>query len=133
MFMINKKDYRRLQDRAYRAQKRDQSEVCGVLVGSNSRLALEFMKNHSKEPGAFEIKMSDVRELRQKLKRSKKRVLGYFHSHVISEAVPSKKDISDAPINSLMLIYDVCGRTSSLYRVVGTRKRKSVIEKELLC
>ena len=132
-FVLDKRDYRRLQGRAYCAQQRDQSEVCGAIIGTGKHLALKFMKNYSKRPGSFEIKLTELREVRRNLKNTKSRIFGYFHSHVVSEPIPSKRDIAEAPVNSLMLIYDICGREVALYRVLGTRKAKSVSQRGLIC
>ena len=130
IFAITKNDYRRLQDRAYRAQKKNQMEVCGVLVGRGKEISLQFVENHSNTSGSFVIDLADVKEIRSKL-LGRKRVMGYFHSHIVSKPVPSIRDIKEAPIHSLMLIYDVCGREAALYRVTGTRARKSVSPRDL--
>ena len=128
---MDKKEYRRLQDRAYRAQQKDQSEVCGALVCNGEHLHLKFLKNHSPDRGSFLIKLAEVRPIRKELQGTKYRVVGYFHSHIVSEAIPGERDISEALINSLMLIYDVCGREAKLYRVVGPKVNKSVSSRRL--
>ncbi len=131
-FVLNKRDYHRLQGRSFRAQQKDQSEVCGAIVGLKNCLSLEFMNNHSLCPGAFKIKRIEITNLRKKLKSPKRRIFGYFHSHVVSEPTPSKRDIEGAPINSLMLIYDVCGREAALYRVVREKGKKTISMRELI-
>ncbi len=132
-YLLCKRDYRRLQDRAYRAQQKDQSEVCGAIVSTGKLLYLEFMKNYSDQSGSFKILLAELCELRRKLKNTNKRIFGNFHSHVVSEPIPSKRDVDEAPINSLMLIYDTCGRKSALYRVIGTRNEKSISQREIIC
>jgi proteasome lid subunit RPN8/RPN11 len=47
-----------------------------------------------------------------------KRVLGTFHSHPISEAIPGRGDLARTALNSLCLIYDVCGRKPRLWKIV---------------
>jgi len=61
VFILPVNERRRLHDRAYRAQQRDHSEVCGVVAtGPNRRIILHFLENKSDTPGHFEL---DLREL----------------------------------------------------------------------
>lgn len=128
-FKITKRELKRLEDRAYRAQKRNQSEVCGALIADDLRnLTLAFLKNSSDKAGSFKIDEHTVHFARSQARLDGNRVVGWFHSHPISIAVPTEGDIQHAPINSLMLVYDVCGREARLWRVHGTRQRKIVTE-----
>jgi proteasome lid subunit RPN8/RPN11 len=115
---ISKRDLRRLRERALRAQRKNQSEVCGVLVKRGQRLELMFLPNLSQRRGSFEMSRADISAHRARARSRGGRVVGAFHSHPVSEAVPSLSDIADSPVNSLMLIYDVCGRDVKLWRVV---------------
>src|ERR1700737_1999874 len=79
----------KLQRRALRAQRLDQGEVCGVLVcDSKFRLQLHFLQNRSGRPGRFEISCVDLEAVRNAAKLSGNEVVGTFHSHPISHAVP---------------------------------------------
>lgn len=97
-FSINARDWRRLRDRAKQAQKRGQSEVCGALLAdSNRNLELVFLPNSSSKAGSFLISSEDICSAKATAKETNRRLSGFFHSHPISEAIPGKKDINDAP------------------------------------
>ena len=59
-FTISNHDIRRLHERALRAQREDQSEVCGVLVKREQRLELAFLPNLSERAGSFEMGCTDI-------------------------------------------------------------------------
>jgi proteasome lid subunit RPN8/RPN11 len=124
-FTISKGDLRRLHELALRAQRQDQSEVCGVLIKRGQRLELQFLPNLSDRRGSFEMRRADIAAWRVRARARGGRVVGAFHSHSISEALPSARDIDESPVNSLMLIYDVCGRETKLWRVVMRNGLKS--------
>jgi len=122
-------DRRRLHDRAYRAQQRDQSEVCGTLMCTRSGvLRLRFLKNQSERPGHFEIGSAELRALRQSKNGTRLRVFGTFHSHPITHAVPGHGDIRGARTGELMLVYDVCGREARLWRIVRRKGNKTAVQ-----
>ena len=123
------RERRRLHDRAYRAQQRDQSEVCGAMVAdSRGRCRLVFLPNRSDHPGSFEMKWADVHEVARSLAGSSARVVAVFHSHVASEAVPSPGDLRKGPTTLLNLIYDVCGRTARLWRIKSESGQRRATE-----
>jgi proteasome lid subunit RPN8/RPN11 len=121
-YVLPRMERMKLHRRALRAQRIDQGEVCGVLVrDSKYRLGLHFLQNRSTEPGRFEISGLDLAAVRKDAQPSGNEVVGTFHSHPISPAVPSRGDLRDARLNSLLLIYDVCGREIRLWRVKRNR------------
>jgi proteasome lid subunit RPN8/RPN11 len=76
------RERRRLHDRAFRAQQRDQSEVCGAVVSdSTGRCRLVFLVNQSDRPGRFDVRRADLREVSRSLADSSERVMAVFHSH----------------------------------------------------
>jgi proteasome lid subunit RPN8/RPN11 len=122
-------EYRRLHDCAYRAQQRDQSEVCGALLCTPSgRLRLRFLENQSDRPGHFEMASSELRALRQGQNGTRLRFVGTFHSHPFTCGVPGEGDIRGAPLRHLMLIYDVCGREVRLWQIVLRKGRKTAVQ-----
>ena len=132
-YLVSKSELRRLAGRAYRAQQRDQSEVCGALIQTSpNHLKLEFLRNAFVGPCSFKINAEDLRMARLRARGHGHRVAGSFHSHPISEAIPGAKDIELAPIRSLILIYDVCGRQARLWRVVRNKAGKTVSERRLI-
>ena len=131
-FTISVRDWRRLRERALRAQRKDQSEVCGALVqNAYGDLGLGFLRNIAAKSGSFEMERSEISRLRRDAKLSAGRIAGYFHSHPIGDAVPGQRDIVEAPAGSLMLVHDVCGCEARLWRVVKRKIDKYVIEQAL--
>ena len=131
-YSVSKKDWVKVKRLALQAQRKNQGEICGALVlGNHQRLKLVFLKNRSEAPGQFMIALPELRLLRKKLPAFM-RLVGIFHSHPISEAVPSKEDLRQAPLRSLMLIYDVCGREAKLWRITGSKRHKRYSERHFV-
>jgi len=125
---------RRLHHRAYRAQQRDQSEVCGAVVANRNGLcALHFLPNRSTRPASFTIQQSDIRAIREQLRQSQSTLVAIFHSHPMSDAIPGEGDIARTPLKYLQLIYDVCGRTLRMWKVrrVGRQRVASEVSSTL--
>lgn len=128
-WVLPHREFRRLHERAYRAQQRDHSEVVGVLAsGPRRRLALFFLRNHSSQPGHFEVPIAAVADARRQARSRGSRVVGLFHSHPVSPATLGVGDRGAATPNSLQLIYDVCGRNARLWWVSRRAGRKRVTE-----
>src|SRR5271169_3272425 len=90
-FVMPKNERRRLHDRAYRAQQRDQTEVCGlVLVDEQRRLRFTFLTNRSTRPAAWTLTRADLRGA-GRMAPPGWRPLGTFHSHVVSTALPGPR------------------------------------------
>jgi proteasome lid subunit RPN8/RPN11 len=120
-------EWHKLQKRAYQAQKRDQSEICGVLIcGEDNRIELMYINNTSKESGHYEYNVNLVVNIENEIAKKGKYVLGTFHSHPISEAIPSKGDMMNGFYNNIEMIYDVCGREARLWKLIN--KSEMVIE-----
>jgi len=125
-FVLSPRYRRKLHDRALRAQRCDQSEVCGALiVASTDRLELRFLGNRAGGPGRFSLRQVDLARVRSALRGTGKRVVGTFHSHPIGHATPGPRDRRAGRPGSLMLIYDVCGRDFKLWRL-GRHGRRAV-------
>jgi len=111
------REWRRVSRRAYAAQQRDQSEVAGLIaVGRHREIRLEFVRNESDRPCHFEFGWDQFWRARAVIRASGHRYLGMFHSHPISEAIPGRGDLRGARVNSVVLIYDVCGTNARLWR-----------------
>jgi proteasome lid subunit RPN8/RPN11 len=93
-------------------------------------LRLLFVANGSVKPGRFEIAHSEERRARLEAGRTMK-IVGAFHSHPLSAAVPSAGDIARARFGHLMLIYDVCGRDASLWLIRRLKGKKTAERVEL--
>ena len=123
------REWRRVSRRAYAAQQRDQSEVAGLIaVGRHREIRLEFVRNESDRPCHFEFGWDQFLRARAVIRASGHRYLGMFHSHPISEAIPGRGDLRGARVNSVVLIYDVCGTNARLWRIVKLARKKQAIE-----
>lgn len=116
MYHIPERDYRRLQDRAYRAQQKDHIEVCGIaFVNSKGKIRLVFTKNSSKTSLSFKINDRSMKEAREQIRKGEK-IFSTFHSHPLGEATPSSGDKKSAFYFRKAIIYDVCGRQVRLWK-----------------
>lgn len=128
-YFISDRERHRLHRRAYRAQQRDHSEVCGaLLVDQRKRLTFWFLKNHSVNRASYEVYLSDMKTVTASLAQSSKRILGTFHSHPVSEARPGTGDLKRGFYRGIELIYDVCGREMRLWQQKKQGKRKKLKE-----
>ena len=126
---IRTSDLRRLRELALKAQGSGQQEVCGMLSRTRrGQLELWFLPNRSSNAGSFRIERTDYLRARREIREQGKHPIGTFHSHPISEAIPAKSDLIGAALNSLCLIYDVCGRTARLWKIVKRRDRRCANE-----
>jgi len=122
-----------LHQRALRAQRLGQAEVCGALVtDAKCRLGLLFLDNRTASPGCFKTRSSDLRAAQKAAKSMGKKTIGTFHSHPVSEAVPGRSDLLRAKLNSFMLIYDVCGREVRLWKIKKNNSGRTYKEVPIL-
>ena len=127
------REWRRLCRRAYAAQQKEHSEVCGLFAADKrQRVFLIFITNESTKPGHFEFGWKEFRRARHAIRAAGCRFPGTFHSHPISEAVIGPGDLRHAGVNSLHLIYDVCGTDVRLWRVARSSGRKKPVELPLI-
>jgi proteasome lid subunit RPN8/RPN11 len=125
MYFIRTSDLRRLRALAIKAQIRGQQEVGGLLARTRLRqLELWFLTNRSSKAGNFRMERAEYLRARREIRELGKHPIGTFHSHPISEAIPGKSDLAGAAVNSLCLIYDVCGRTAKLWKIVKRHDRR---------
>lgn len=123
----------RLRRLAAAAQRNGHREICGIVAcGPDRVLSVMLVPNGSTLPGHWEIPTVAVRELCRLLRRTQLNVVGTFHSHPISPAVPGSSDLRRATLGNLLLIYDVCGREMKLWRVDRTRRGRRAAEVEIV-
>lgn len=124
-FILPYKEYRRLHDRAYRAQQKGHIEVCGIVLCSAKRhFQLIFLKNRSTKPYSYEVDLMEIRKLEQCIP-SRMKIVATFHSHPIGYAKPSKGDLRKGFYRNCELIYDVCGRDAKLWRRFKSQGKKT--------
>lgn len=128
-YRISVSQLRRLRTLAERRQKSGQREVCGLILSDDGfRLRLAYLPNQASRPGQFLIKGQAYESARDRAKRQGESILGTFHSHPVSEAIPGAGDIKNATSGSLMLIYDVCGREAKLWKIRKVRGHRQARE-----
>ena len=124
---------RRLHERALRAQAKDQLEVCGVMsADARGRIRLQFLANNSPKSLHFVLRERDIRAARKDAHLSGYDVIGLFHSHPVSSAIPTRTDLRSFRANTVNLIYDVCGREPRLWRVAKKRGRTVALQVPLI-
>ena len=129
VYRISGSELQKLRTLAERKQKSRQGEVCGLIVSDDGvRLRLVFLPNRASRPGQFLIKGLDYDSAKERVTRQGEDIVGTFHSHPISEAIPGARDIKNAVPGSLMLIYDVCGREVKLWEIRKSRSRRQARE-----
>jgi proteasome lid subunit RPN8/RPN11 len=89
------------------------------------------MVNFAWDSGSFSICKGELQLIRKEAAKAGSRVVGLFHSHPIAEPAPGPRDIKEAPGNSLMLIYDVCGQTAALWRIKRRGGKATAIRRGL--
>jgi proteasome lid subunit RPN8/RPN11 len=141
IYRISVRELRRLRKLAESAQKASQREVGGLVLSDDGfHLKLAFLTNQASRPGQFLIKEPAYEAAKDRAERLGESILGTFHSHPISEAIPgagdiknAHKDIKNGLSGPLMLIYDVCGREAKLWEIRKVRGRRQTRELTLDC
>jgi desampylase len=128
-YRISAGELRRLRAQAERKQKSGQMEVCGlILSGDGNRIELVYLSNKASKPGRFLIEQLTYKSVQDRAEKLGKSVLGSFHSHPISEAIPGARDIKNAKLGSIILIYDVCGKQAKLWEIRRLNGRRQAEE-----
>ena|SRR5579872_3969434 len=124
-YRISVSALRWLRTLAERAQKSGQREIGGLIVSEDGeRLKLVYLSNEALRPCQFLISEKSHKSAVNRVHEQGMQVLGDFHSHPISEAIPGPRDIQMAKSGSLMLIYDVCGRQARLWEIRASKGRR---------
>jgi proteasome lid subunit RPN8/RPN11 len=111
------REWRRLRRRGLAAQQRDQSEICGLIcLSPKNSLLLRYLRNEAGGAASWQLSDSSIRTASAKVRRMGLRVIGLFHSHPISEAIPGPRDRHSITLRDWQLIYDVCGHDAKLWR-----------------
>jgi proteasome lid subunit RPN8/RPN11 len=92
-------------------------EICGLLVDNGHLLEMVPLKNRTKAPGSFDLGWKRIKRCRKAAMRLGHRVVGTYHSHPVSEAVPGESDIRGAEDGELMLIISGPGQEAKLWRI----------------
>lgn len=113
-YVLSLGQFKDLKKKALYAQKLDQSEICGIVTEEDSRLTLHYLRNESLKPGNFALSNHVINQKLISLGIDK--AFSSFHSHPITEAIPSRGDLQKGFLNGVCLIYDVCGEEARLWK-----------------
>jgi proteasome lid subunit RPN8/RPN11 len=111
-----------------RHEAKEDKEICGFLIDNGYFLQLQLAQNASEKEGSFSYSKKEVREFMKCTKMLGLEIVGTFHSHPISEAIPGPNDVKYALDDSLMLIFDCIGKEGKLWYIKDGRSRKRDIE-----
>lgn len=89
-----------------------------MLLDHGGSLELAQLTNASAGTCRFEFQPEDIEAAVAESRGA--RLVGTFHSHIVSEAVPGETDVRHA-LGELMLVIDTCERSARLWRVAGGR------------
>jgi len=75
------------------------------------------VRNKTKRGGGFSFYSREIRAIRKMAPLIKHEIVGTFHSHPVGLPAPGPSDLHNAVDDSIMLIYDVMGRSAKLWYV----------------
>ncbi len=110
--------------KAVLAARKDGREVLGLIVDNGFCLELVECRNKAREGGSFCFYANEVRAIVKGAERVCHEVVGTFHSHPVSPAIPGEADLDSAVDDSLMLIIDCTRRKSRLWHIRDKRVRE---------
>ena len=126
IYRLRYSDLHRYMRRAMHAGKRGY-EICGQLVLQEGHLTFVPVKNSTLDMGSFEMWYSWTIIALSKEARHGTSLVGTYHSHPASPAVPGESDISGSRSNSLMLILACCDQKAGLWRIRGGAAHRAVL------
>lgn len=72
-------------------------ECCGLLIGTRSRVESVWRaRNLEDAPSRFLVDPADHFEAIRRARACGQAVVGFYHSHPVSEATPSERDLAEA-------------------------------------
>jgi len=124
VYAFPRKQLRRLVKRAVKKSELSGREICGLILDNGSLLELLALKNKSQAPGSFELSWKDFKRAEQAARCLGHQVVGTFHSHPVSSAVPGPSDIQSATTGELMLIIGCWEKEAMLWRIRKGKAKK---------
>ena len=117
MHRILRKQLDREKKEASIVSRREDREICGLIVDNGYFLELVRLKNKTRRIGGFSFYKNEVKEIEKAVQKIGNKIVGTFHSHIISAPEPGRGDIEGAEEGALMLIIDAEEETSMLWRI----------------
>ena len=115
----------------------DPEEACGVLLGTNnSVIKCVRMKNSNKNPlTRYTMDPTELLKVEREAEKKSIEVIGYYHSHVYSQAYPSSTDINESithsfgdPMNYYYILISLVEKTRPVMRAFKIDSDKNVKE-----
>jgi len=119
-----KSQFQRIQVKARQAAEFGGAEVCGLILDTGRSFELVQVRNKTKRGGGFSFYFGEVRAIEKVARLRNLKIVGTFHSHPAALPKPGPADLCNAPDDSIMLIYDVIGRSARLWRVKNQKARQ---------
>jgi proteasome lid subunit RPN8/RPN11 len=113
---------------AVKSSKTEGREICGLLLSNGYCLELVLTQNKTKRPGGFSFYSREVLKIERAAPFLNYRIVGTFHSHPWSSAVPGKSDIEYAEDDSLMLIISCWDKEANLWRIYNRKAHQVKLE-----
>ena len=109
---------------AKHAENEKPNESCALLFGENDKVREIFItKNIAKSPISFTISNEELIRAYRTAEEKKYQVIGVFHSHPNSEAIPSTTDKKFMEINPVMWV---------IYSNINEEFRAYVLRSEMI-
>lgn len=111
-------------------------EACGLLVGAGDRVEAAYATdNEHRSPVIYKVDDRQLLRVFQDLRTEKQEIIGIYHSHVKSEAVPSRTDIDQATWpEAYYVIVSLAGRRPQVraWRIIDRHvtEHRVVVHKE---
>jgi len=102
-------------------------EICGQLVLQGSHLTFVPVKNSTNDLGSFEMWYTWTILALRKEPWFGEPLIGAYHSHPSSPAVPGESDIAGSRSNTLMLILACCDQKAGLWRIRGGAAHRAIL------
>jgi len=119
LFRMLRSSLERTLRQAKQAAKDNGKEICGLLIDNGYFLELVHVRNKCKTGGGFAFYVNEIRLIKRMVCVFNHEIVGTFHSHPVGLAEPGKSDIYNAVDDSLMLVFDVLGKTCALWHIHG--------------
>ena len=119
----------RLKRESRKAQRAGNREVCGaILQRPDGALELCFADNESRHAHSYLLSGESVQRMKEIAEATGATIIGSFHSHPSSSAVPGDGDLAGAREGNLLLIHSVRTGRTRLWQVIGAGAEKKARE-----
>ncbi len=119
-----KSQFKKIQRHATRLSKVNGTEVCGLILDNGFFFELVQVRNKSKSGGGFSFYSHEIRLLQKMARLIDHEIVGTLHSHPVGLPEPGTGDLSNAVDDSVMLIFDVMGRSACLWHVKNGKAKR---------